>query len=221
MPRRGSALSSAHMKTSVSTSEFSWNPFHWLRRTYEWTLRWAEHRRSVHALSAIAFMESVFFPVPPDVLLMVMGAARPNRALYYGAICSIFSILGGAFGYALGYFAWQLVHPFFFQFVFSEELFNKVGLLFEQNAFWAVFTAAFTPIPFKVFTVAGGAFGISFLPFMAGAAIGRPLRFMLVSALLYFFGSPVRWFVEKYFNLLTVLFTVLLIAGFAALKVLF
>lgn len=191
-----------------------------VRRTYEWTLRWAEHHRSVQALAALAFVESIFFPVPPDVLLMVMGAAKPKRALYFGLVCSIGSILGAVFGYMLGYFAWQLVHPFFFQFVFSQELFMKVGAIFEEHAFWAVFTAAFTPIPFKVFTVAGGAFQISFLPFLIGAAIGRPLRFMMVSTLLYFFGAPVRAFVEKYFNLLTVLFTILLIGGFAALKML-
>jgi len=206
------------MNQTKTFSTSSFNPFAWLRRTYEWTICWAEHRRSVQALSALAFIESIFFPVPPDVLLLVMGAAKPKKALYYGLICSIFSVLGGALGYLLGFFAWQTMDTFFFRFVFSPELFTKVGGLFEQNAFWAVFTAAFTPIPFKVFTVAAGAFQISFLPFIAGAMVGRPLRFLTVGALLYFFGAPVRTLVEKYFNLISVFFTLLLIGGFLAMK---
>lgn len=196
----------------------SLNPFTWVRRTYDWTLAWAEHRHSQTALAVLAFTESFFFPVPPDVLLMVMGAAKPKRALWFGFICSVFSILGGIFGYVLGYFAWQLLEPFFFRFVFSPELFHKVGELFEANAFWSIFTAAFTPIPFKVFTVSAGAFQISFWPFLAAAVVGRPLRFMIVSALLYFFGAPVKDFVDRYFNLLTVIFTVLLIGGFLVIK---
>jgi len=192
-----------------------------IRAIYDWTLKWSEHRRSAQALSVIAFVESIFFPIPPDVLLMIMGAARPKRALYFGLLCSVFSILGGVVGYYVGYLAWSAVDEVFFSFVFSEELFNKVGALFNENAFWAVFTAAFTPIPFKVFTVAAGAFQINFLPFFLGAAVGRPLRFMMVSTLLYFYGAPVRTWVEKYFNTLTLVFTALLIAGFAVLKWLF
>lgn len=194
------------------------NPFVISRRMYDWTLKWAEHKRSVYALSLLAMAESIFFPVPADVLLMVMGAAKPKRALYYGMICSISSVLGGVFGYLIGYMAWQVVEPLFLNYVFSPELFHKVGLLYEQNAFWSVFTAAFTPIPFKVFTVAAGVFEISFLPFLLAASLGRPLRFMIVSALLYFFGASIKVFVDKYFNLVTVIFTVLLIGGFAFLK---
>jgi len=197
------------------------NLFYWLRRTYEWTIKWAEHHRSVQALSVLALLESIFFPIPPDVLLMVMGAAKPKRALYYGFLCSVFSVIGGVLGYVLGYYAWQSIDQVFFTYVFSEEIFNKVGLLFEQNSFWAIFSAAFTPIPFKVFTVAAGAFQISFLPFLLAAAIGRPLRFMTVSALLYVYGAPIRAFVEKYFNLLSVAFTVLFVLGFLAFKWLF
>jgi membrane protein YqaA with SNARE-associated domain len=192
--------------------------FDLLRRVYHWTLKWAEHQRSTYALSILAFTESVFFPVPPDVLLMVMGAAKPRRSLYYALLCSVFSILGGVAGYALGHLAWMAVDQIFFQYVFSQELFHKVGELFQQNAFWAIFTAAFTPIPFKVFTVAAGAFEISFGTFLAACLVGRPLRFFMVGGLLYVFGAPVKAWVEKYFNLLTVLFTLLLIAGFLAIK---
>lgn len=194
------------------------NPFILARKMYDWTLKWSEHHYSTYALATLAFFESIFFPVPPDVLLMVMGAAKPKKALIYGLICSVLSVLGGVVGYYLGLYAWHIVSPFFLSYVFSEELFNKVGLLFEQNAFWAIFTAAFTPIPFKVFTLAAGAFHISFLPFLFGALIGRPLRFMLVSGLLFFFGAPVKTLVDKYFNLLSVLFTLLLISGFAVIK---
>lgn len=196
---------------------FNWI-FSFIRRIYNWTLSWAEHHRSVYALGVLAFIESIFFPVPTDVLLMVMGAAKPKRALFFGLIASVFSVLGGIGGYALGYLAWHSFDTFFFQYVFSEQIFQKVGQLYNDNAFWAVFTAAFTPIPFKVFTVAAGAFEIAFMPFLLAASIGRPLRFMLVSTLLYFYGAPVRIWVEKYFNILTVLFTLLLVGGFFILK---
>ncbi|MCX7979393.1 MAG: VTT domain-containing protein [Bdellovibrionaceae bacterium] len=200
------------------TSALSLNPFVWVRRIYDWTIRWAEHRRSTQALSAVAFAESIFFPIPPDVLLLIMGAARPKKALWFAFLCSLFSILGGLAGYWIGAWAWDIVGEWFFRYVFSRELFIKVGGLFEQNAFWAIFTAAFTPIPFKVFTVSAGAFGISLLPFVVGMTVGRPLRFLTVGLLLYFFGTPVRAWVERYFNTLTVIFTLLLLGGFWVLK---
>lgn len=194
------------------------NPMYQIRRVYEWTLHWAEHKRSVYALSVIAFTESIFFPIPADVLLLVMSTARPKRALFYGFVCSVASVMGAVLGYILGYYAWQAVEAFFFTYVFSEAIFQKVGLLYEQNAFWSVFTAAFTPIPFKVFTVAAGAFEITFLPFFLAAAVGRPLRFMMVSVLFYFFGASIKDLIERYFNLVTIVFTVLLVGGFFAIK---
>ena len=196
------------------------NPLTWIRWTYNWTLKWAEHRHSVPALGALAFVESVFFPVPADVLLMLMGTAQPKKALKYAVICSVFSVLGGMAGYGLGYLAWEAVGDLFFRFVISEELFTKVGVLYEEHAFWAVFSAAFTPIPFKVFTVAAGAFQISFFTFAMAAIIGRPLRFLIVGGLLYYFGAPVRVLIEKYFALFTVAFAILFIGGFAAIKLL-
>ncbi len=196
----------------------AYSPFVLSRKLYDWTLKWAEHQKSVYALSLLAMAESIFFPVPADVLLMVMGAAKPKKALSYGIICSLSSVLGGVFGYLIGYMAWQAVDGFFLTYVFSPELFQKVGMLYEENAFWSVFTAAFTPIPFKVFTVAAGVFEISFLPFLLAASLGRPLRFMIVSGLLYFFGASIKDFVDKYFNLVTIAFTVLLIGGFVFLK---
>lgn len=202
----------------VSNSGSLYNPFVLLRKTYDWTLLWAEHRRSQYALCVLAFIESIFFPVPTDVLLLLMGASQPKRALYFAGLASFFSVLGGVGGYFLGYLAWQFVEPIFMQYIFSPEIFEKVRELYNQNAFWSVFTAAFTPIPFKVFTVAAGVFEVSFWPFLLGSAVGRPLRFFAVGGLLYFFGAPVKDLVERYFNLVSIVFTVLLIAGFAALK---
>lgn len=201
---------------SFRTSKY--NPMLWIRAIYDWTLRWSEHHFSVPALCVLSFAESFFFPVPADVLLMTMGAAKPKRALYYALLTSIFSILGGIFGYMLGYFAWELVGDFFMTYVFKGNWFEIVQTRFNQSAFWTTFAAAFTPLPFKVVTVAAGVFNIAFLPFLFGAIVGRPLRFFIVGGVIYFCGAKVRHFVEKYFELFTIGFTVLLVGGFLVLK---
>lgn len=203
-------------------STINWfNPFALLRKTYDWTLKWSEHHYSQPALCTLAFTESIFFPVPTDVLLMLMGAGRPKRALYFAFLASLFSVLGAFGGYALGSFAWSWLEPYFIGVVTSAEVFEKVRILYEENAFWTVFMAAFTPIPFKVCTVAAGVFSVPLLPFFVGAALGRTMRFFIVGALLFFFGAPVKDVVEKYFNTFTIIFTILLIGGFVSIKYLF
>ncbi len=188
------------------------------RRLYDWTLHWAETPYALPALAALAFAESSFFPIPPDVLLIVMSLAAPRRAFLYAAVCSIASIAGGLAGYAIGYFAWQGVQDFFFTYVFGRETFDQVAGLYQDNAFWAVFTAGFTPIPYKVFTIAGGVCEVNLGVFAIASAVSRPARFFLVAGLIYLFGPPIRRFIEKYFNLLAVVFTVLLIGGFVIVK---
>ncbi len=212
----------AAMEQTQSIKLIHWlNPFTLLRKTYDWTLKWSEHRYSQPALCTLAFTESIFFPVPTDVLLMLMGAARPKKALHFAFLAAAFSVIGAFGGYALGAFAWYWLEPYFIGVVTSAEVFEKVGVLYEENAFWTVFMAAFTPIPFKVCTVAAGVFSVPLLPFFVGAALGRSLRFFIVGALLFFFGAPVKGVVEKYFNTFTILFTVLLVGGFAVIKYLF
>ncbi len=205
-------------ETSPKSSSHSFNPFFYIRKLYHWTLRWAEHRHGTKALAVIAFVESSFFPIPPDVLLMAMGASKPKRSFVYATICSVFSVLGGLFGWVMGAFLWHLLEPIFIGNVFSQANFNKVGELYQGNAFEAIFLAAFTPIPFKVFTVGAGVFAISPLTLLGASIIGRSLRFFMVAAVLYTMGPSVKKIVEKYFEVFTVLFAILLVGGFLLMK---
>ncbi len=190
-----------------------------LRRLYEWVLSWSDTKWGAHALSGVAFTESVFLPVPPDVLLISLSLGKPKKSFFYAFLCSAFSVMGGVAGYIIGYFFWSLTHDFFFTYVFSEEAFRKVAELYDRYSFFAVFTAGFTPIPYKVFTVSAGVFSINFIAFFLASLISRSLRFFLVSSLIYFFGEKISSFIDRYFNILTIVFTALLIGGFILLKI--
>ena len=189
-----------------------------LHRLYQKTIEWADHRYSVVALSIVAFIESIFFPIPPDALLIPMGISRAKKAFYFAFICSVFSILGGGFAYFLGYYFWQHMGNFFLSTFISLESFQAVGGMYQDNIFLVVLGAAFTPIPFKVFTLSAGVFHVSLGEFFLGMLIGRPARFFLVGAALFFFGEKARMFLEKYFNLITILMIVLLVLGIFATK---
>lgn len=190
------------------------------RKIYEWTIHWARTPQAARALSLLAFAESSFFPVPPDVLLIAMCVAKPKKSFLYAALCSVFSVLGGMLGYLIGWGFWEIAGPFFFRYIpgFTEEAFGKVAALYQSNAFLAVFSAGFTPIPYKVFTITGGVCKISFPTLVAASALGRAGRFFLVGGLIYFFGEPVRRFIERYLGWLTIAFAILLIGGFLLIK---
>ncbi len=193
-----------------------------LRRLYAWVLHWADHRWAVPVLFGLAFAESSFFPIPPDVLLIALTLGRPDRAWWYAAVCSAGSILGGIAGYAIGALLWEVLHDWFIPLVFSQQVFDHVGQLYRQNAFLAIFTAAFTPIPYKVFTIAAGVFHdqVSLGVLVLASAIGRPLRFFLVAGLLRTFGEPMKGFIDKHFDWLALLFTALLVGSFLLIKLL-
>jgi len=200
----------------------------WLRHLYDWVLSWADSPYGLLALFVLAFAESVFFPVPPDVLLIAMALGRRSRALWFGLVCSAGSLLGGMTGYALGHFVWlsgeefTALARFFFDVVpgFSESVYYELGERFEAWGFIIVFTAGFTPVPYKLFTVSAGAFAINFPLFVLASAISRTARFLLVSGLIWKFGFTVKRFIDRYFNILAVAFAVALAAGFAVLKLL-
>lgn len=188
------------------------------RRLYHWVLSLAYSKHSTRALFLLSFAESSFFPIAPDVLQIPLTLERPDRAWFYASINTIGSVLGGIFGYCIGLVAWTLLAPYFFQYVFSEASFQHVHHLYQEWSFWAIFVAAFTPIPYKIFTIAAGVFQIPFLLFVLASMIGRSLRFFLVAALLNWKGKAIKVFIEKYFNLLTIAFVVLLALGFGVLE---
>lgn len=192
-----------------------------VKRLYDWMLSWGDSRWGALALFLFAFAESSFFPIPPDVLLIALCLGAVARSFRFAAICTAGSILGAMVGYAIGYFVWQnaageytALSHFFFNHVFSVEAFEKVGALYDQYNFWIVFTAGFTPLPYKIFTITGGLFHINFVMFIVASIISRGLRFFLIGGLIWKFGAPIKSFIDKYFNLLAIAFTVLLVGSF-------
>ena len=187
---------------------------------YDRVMRWSRHRHAPYYLAVMSFAESSFFPIPPDVLLMAMCFARPQKWVLYSAWCTVASVAGGVFGWFLGWGFWEMTKNFFFNVVpgFTPEIFEKVRHLYADNAFLAILTAAFTPIPYKVFTVAAGVFAISIPTLILASIVGRGGRFFLVGAVIRFFGPKAKPFLEKNFELATVLLLGLFIAGFAAIK---
>ena len=190
------------------------------RRLYDWVLHWAETPYGTPALFLLAVAESSVFPVPPDVLLIALSISLPHRAWYYATICSIGSVVGGVVGYLLGWGFWSLLADFFFAYVpgFTPQLFARIQALYAEHDFWVVFAAGFTPIPYKVITIAAGVFLINFPVFVLASMIGRSARFFLVAGLIRRYGPGIRSFVDRYFNLLSMIFLLLLIGGFLALK---
>ena len=197
-----------------------------IRKLYDWVLKWAETPYGPLALFILAFAESSFFPIPPDILLIALALGARNKSLYFALICSLASISGGLFGYGIGHFLWWEgssytgIAYFFFNNIpgFSEQLFTTLKSQYDQYGFMIIFTAGFTPIPYKIFTISAGAFDINLINFLIASTISRSARFFLVSGLIWKFGEPIRSFIDKYFNLLTIVFTVLLIGGFILIK---
>jgi len=192
-----------------------------IRRLYDWVIHWAFTPYALPALFVLSFVESSFFPIPPDVLLIPLCLGDPRRAFRFAAWCSVASVLGGMAGYALGHFAWEAgVRDLSYAWIpgFTPEVFTRVQALYQEWDFWVVFVAGFSPIPYKVFTIAGGVFGINFGTFVLASAISRSTRFFLEALLIRKYGPPVRDFIEHRFGLATLLFCVLLVCGFAAIK---
>jgi len=184
-----------------------------LKKLYDWVIHWADTKYGVPVMAFIAFIESSFFPVPPDPLLMALGLGKPKKAILYAIICSIASIAGGIVGYLIGWTIWESVSGFFFTYLFSPDTFNYVGEKYKENAFLAILGAAFTPIPYKVFTITAGVFKINLATFILASSIGRSARFLIEGSLIYFFGEKIRDFIEKYLNLLSIIFFILLLVG--------
>jgi len=189
-----------------------------LRKLYSWVLHWAETPYGTWALFLLAFCESSFFPIPPDILLIALSIALPRKSLVYAWVCSAGSVLGGCFGYLIGWQFMQAIGDRIISFYGLADKFDAIETLYQTYDAWAIGIAGFTPIPYKVFTISAGAFQINFAVFFLASLVSRSARFFLVGGTIYLFGPKIQPFIERYFNILAVAFTVLLIAGFILIK---
>jgi membrane protein YqaA with SNARE-associated domain len=189
-----------------------------LKRLYDWVIGLAGHRRALPALALVSFAESSVFPVPPDVLLLPMVLARPKRAWIVALVCTLASVAGGVAGYAIGALLFEAVGRPILDFYGYADKFQLFSEQYNEWGAWIVFGAGFTPIPYKVFTIASGVTGLDLVVFVIASTLSRGARFFLEATLLYFFGEPIRNFVEQRLALFATLFFVSLFAGFLLLK---
>lgn len=194
-----------------------------VKRLYLWVMHWADTPYGTPALAAISFAESSFFPIPPDVLQIALSISKPRRSFYYAAVSLAASVLGALLGWYIGYALWASLGDFFLAYVpgASVENFKTVEDLYGRYGLMAITVAAFTPIPYKVFTIAAGIFNIALPVLVVASLLGRSARFFAVAACIFFFGPAVKEILDKYFGLATIVFTVLLIGGFVVIKCLF
>ncbi len=192
-----------------------------IKKLYDWVLHWAKTPYAAPALFLLAFAESSFFPVPPDVLLITLALSIPKKAFRYAVVCTFGSVLGGMAGYFIGYQLMDTIGMPILKFYGGLEKYEHIQALYMKYDAWAVAIAGFTPIPYKVFTIAAGAFKIDFPVFVLASMGGRAGRFFLVAGFIYFFGPTIKNFIDKYFNLLTFVFFALLILGFLMIKYVF
>lgn len=189
-----------------------------LRRTYDWLMNWMQTPYGVWVLFGVAVAESSFFPIPPDVFLMALCISLPKKSFRFAAICAVGSVLGGAIGYGLGLGFMDTLGSKIIALYGLADKYEIVQHLYQKYDALAVGAAGFTPLPYKLFTITAGAFKINFATFMVVSLVSRSARFFLVAAFIYKFGAPVRTFIERYFNLLTILFLILLVLGYLLIK---
>ena len=194
------------------------SPIRWMRSLYDWTLKWSKTDQAPRALFLIAFAESSFFPIPPDVLLIPMVVADVKRWWKNALICTVGSLLGAVLGYYIGFALFETVGKWIVETYDLQEAMNSLAVSYSNNAFLAVFTAAFTPIPYKIITISAGLFKVPLVAVLLASAVGRAGRFFAVAGLLKLFGKKIADSVEKYFDIISILFLVLLIGGFYVVK---
>jgi len=189
----------------------------YLRRLYDWVLHWAETPYGLPALFLLALAEASFFPVPPDILLIVLALSRRRRAFVYASVCTAGSVIGGLLGFYIGHNFWALGKGILLHYV-DEAAIEAVRRYFIEYEAWAISIAGFTPIPYKVFTISAGFFRVNLPVFVIASLLSRGARFFLISGLIYIFGESIKTFIDRYFNLLSYLFILLLIGGFVIIK---
>lgn len=189
-----------------------------LRKLYNWTMSFAAHRNARKALAAISFAESSFFPIPPDVLLIPMVLAERRKAFEIALICTIASVLGGMLGYLIGAFLYDTVGQWVVNLYHLQDKMESFKAQYEEWGILIILLAGFTPIPYKVFTITSGLLAYDFGLFVLLSALGRGGRFFLLAALLYYFGEPIRGFIERRLEVLTAGVAALAVAGFVLVR---
>ena len=189
-----------------------------IRGLYDWTMSLASHRHALWALAVVAFVESSFFPIPPDVLMIPMIIAAPRRAFLIAGVATVASVLGGLFGYFIGWGLFETIGQPIFDFYGKADAVEAFNVRFNEYGAWAVLIAGVTPFPFKVITIMSGVTGLSLPVFILSSIVARALRFFLVAGLLYAFGAPIRDFIERRLGLVFTVFCVLLVGGFYVLR---
>ena len=193
-------------------------PLVWFRKMYGWTIHWSKTKNAPYALFGIAFIESSFFPIPPDVLLIAMVVAQRKKWLLNATICTAGSVLGALLGYFIGRVLFETAGKLIVDSYHLEAVVAMIGRKYQENAFLTIFTAAFTPIPYKAITITAGLFRISLPILIIASIIGRAGRFFLVAGSLRIFGERIQNSIEKYFDIFSIVFVILLAGGFLLLK---
>ena len=188
------------------------------RRLYDWAMREAAGPRAVPALAVLSFAESSFFPLPPEVMLVPMCLADRRRALYFAAICTIASVLGGLAGYAIGYYTFETIGLWIIRIYGGGDKFESLRNLYQEWGFWFILIKGLTPIPYKLVTIASGVFKLDLSVFVIASIITRGIRFFAEAALLHFYGEPVRTFIERHLGPITWISLFILIGAYVAVR---
>tara|TARA_B100000073_G_C23548647_1_gene499168 strand:- start:65 stop:649 length:585 start_codon:yes stop_codon:yes gene_type:complete len=188
------------------------------RNLYDWTLRQSSKKFAPWFLAFISFVESSFFPIPPDIILIPMIIAKRTKAFIYASICTISSVIGGLFGYLIGFIFFNSIGIILVNFYGMSEYIENLKEYYNNYGVWFVLVAGFTPVPFKIITIASGLFQLNLFIFILCSFVARGLRFYLISGLLYLYGEAIKYFIEKYFNYLTIIFFIVFLGGILLLK---
>jgi len=191
-----------------------------IRRLYDWMMQLAAHGRATTALFWVSFAESSFFPIPPDVMLVPMVLRQRDKAWWFALVAVVGSVLGGVAGYAIGYFLLESVGQPVLRFYGLTGKFQEFSATFNEYGVWILIIKGMTPIPYKLLTITAGATQMNLAAFVVASVIARAMRFVLVAGLLYWFGEPIREFIEKRLTLVTTVLVVLVVGGFAMVKLL-
>lgn len=189
-----------------------------MKRLYQWMIDAAAKKNALWILGIVSFIESSFFPIPPDIMLIPMVVSQPKKAWKIAGIATFASVIGGYFGYAIGYYGYDVIAKPLLSFYGYLEQFENFKQYYNEYGVWIVFAAGITPFPYKVITIASGVVAMNLVTFGVASVVARGLRFFMVAGLLYFFGESIKKFIEKHFNLLSILFFILLFGGFLLIK---